>query len=287
VFCPSRDGNPYDASKLRKPFAKARKRAGIERKIRSRVANETEDHRFESCRARSLGGAMLLWRFGARPRRDPEVARESGWAPQNLRKQGFGPRTVIDVGACRGTPALYEAFPDAYHVLIEPQQELEPVLEELAARLGGEYVLAAVGSENGTAQLRINAEEPWRSSILEESWREDVALESREIPLRTLDSLREELGWAGPFGLKIDTEGFDHEVVAGASTLLEETQFVIAEVAVMKIFEGSIGFAEFIALMDGRGFAAYDIVDARKPRADGPVLVLDVLFARKDHFNHA
>ena len=36
---------------------------------------------------------------------------------------GFVPETVIDVGAGEGTFEIYETFPDAYHLLIEPLEE--------------------------------------------------------------------------------------------------------------------------------------------------------------------
>ena len=52
----------------------------------------------------------------------------------------------------------------------------------------------------------------------------------------TLDALRAERGWEGPFGLKIDAEGYEHRVIEGAAALLRDTQFVIAEVSVTRPF---------------------------------------------------
>src|SRR3954447_375084 len=45
------------------------------------------------------------------------------WDVASIQKRGLSPRTVIDVGAARGTQPLYEAFPDAYLVLVEPLGE--------------------------------------------------------------------------------------------------------------------------------------------------------------------
>ena len=48
---------------------------------------------------------VLIWEYGD----DHEMLRElrlrrSGWRPVNLRKPGFAPRTLVDVGAEHGTP---------------------------------------------------------------------------------------------------------------------------------------------------------------------------------------
>src|ERR1044071_4910204 len=78
-----------------------------------------------------------------------EVVRKGGWrerqakaarlelkgALQQLQREGFSPVTVIDVGAGVGTPALFEVFPKARHVWIEPLEENRAALEQLARNL--------------------------------------------------------------------------------------------------------------------------------------------------------
>src|SRR4051812_47949555 len=44
---------------------------------------------------------------------------------RHFRKCGAQPATVIDVGVGIGTFALYEAFPEATHVLVEPLSEFK------------------------------------------------------------------------------------------------------------------------------------------------------------------
>ena len=68
-----------------------------------------------------------------------------GWYKNNLRKQWLQPRTVVDVGVAYGTPKLYEAFPESYHVLVEPLGEYKPYLQDILRNYKGEYILAAVG----------------------------------------------------------------------------------------------------------------------------------------------
>jgi FkbM family methyltransferase len=223
--------------------------------------------------------AFMIWRTGRRADNE-EYLRDTGWRPENLRKPGFAPATLIDVGVARGTPNLYDAFPDAHFVLIEPLAEFEEDLQRICRRRGGEYVLAAVGAEPGRAEIHVNPAMLYESSLLVNEWRppsEHQALERREIEVTTLDALRAERGWQGPFGLKIDAEGYEQRVIEGATALLRETQFVVAEVSVTRPFAGGASFAGFIALMDEHGFALYDLLDGLK-RGDDGVDFVDALF---------
>jgi FkbM family methyltransferase len=225
--------------------------------------------------------AFMIWRVGRRADNE-EYRRETGWRQENLRKPELAPKTVIDVGVARGTPNLYDAFPEAHFVLIEPLREFEEDLKRISRRRGGEYVLAAVGAAPGRAEINVNPAMLYESSMLVNEWRpreEHEALERREVEVTTLDLLRAERGWAGPFGLKIDAEGYEHQVIEGAAELLRETQFVIAEVSITRPFSGGASFAEFIALMDRLGFAVHDLLDGLK-RGNGGVEFVDVMFCR-------
>jgi FkbM family methyltransferase len=205
-----------------------------------------------------------------------------GWRPQAMAARGFTPATVIDVGAARGTPLLYRSFPDAYHVLIEPLREFEEELEQLTHTWRGEYLLTAVGAAEGVATIHVRPTCLLMSSI-NETARTPVDGESevvdREVPITTLDRLLAERGWEPPFGLKIDTEGFEHHVIEGAAALLEQTQFVIAEVSVARRFEGSYTFAEFVSQMKAAHFELEDVIGVDK-NATGGVAYMDCVLKR-------
>lgn len=227
---------------------------------------------------------ILLWHHGS-DLLELEKARQrgAGWGAENLRKD-FSPATVIDVGVWQGTKPLYDAFPGAFHVLIEPLQEFEPKLRQRLTRLDGELLLTAVGATVGEAVIEVYPQALWGSSLLpiigepptDITVSEQDPPERRPIPITTLDTLLEERRWQKPFGLKIDVEGYEAHVIRGATNLLRDTQFVIAEVGVAKRFEDSYTFAEFVALMDSVGFGLCDVVDATK--TDGRLVFLDAFF---------
>ena len=79
--------------------------------------------------------------------------------------------------------------------------------------------------------------------------------------------------------MKIDVEGWEDRVIKGAGEVLRDTEFVIAEVSVANRFFDGYTFAEFIALMDDRGFSACDFLDIGRAD-DSTVTFVDVLFKR-------
>jgi FkbM family methyltransferase len=202
------------------------------------------------------------------------------WTLGEVKQARFSPRTIVDVGAGRGTPRLYEAFPEAYHFLIEPLSEYEPDLRKALEPYRGEYIFAAVGATNTRAFINVEPR-PMMSSFLARTARTSTGkqIEKREVAVKTLDMLMEEYGFEPPFGLKIDTEGFEDQVIRGATNFLRRTQFVIAEVSVAERFVDSYTFAEFTELMDENDFFLWDVLGVSGVRF--PLTCLDVAFVRR------
>ncbi len=208
------------------------------------------------------------------------------WNADYLRRLGFRPRTVVDVGVGYGTPwpdynVFYEAFPESYFVLIEPLKEFEPYMQEILKKYKGEYFLTALGARNEKRIINIEPRFIQRSSIYNRNQLELTgdSLSEREIPVTTLDALMEKHNFQPPFGLKIDTEGFEMQVIEGAFKFLRETQFIIAEVPIANRFEGGYSFAEFITLMDKKGFCVCDIMDIGRAD-DSEVIFMDLVFKK-------
>jgi FkbM family methyltransferase len=217
-------------------------------------------------------------RVGQR-RKDPPP----GSSPERICKEGIAPATVIDVGAGGGTNWLTRAFPDAYHVMIEPQRELEHFLREHLETVRGEIILTAVAERDGESVFHVDSRRPLTSSLYEFAGL-PYARESRVVPMATLDRLAAERGWEPPFGLKIDAQGAEHLVIRGAAEVLRQSQFVITVVLASLAHDPDLAygkgktFAEFIALMDERGFGLRDIVNAVYGHASGQLLYVDGYF---------
>jgi FkbM family methyltransferase len=198
---------------------------------------------------------------------------------ENLRKPGLSPATLIDAGVAGGTRALYDAFPHAYLVLIEPVREFAEGIAKLLEGRDGEHIQAALGAGLGNAMLHFDPEVPAVSSMLLRTHGAPRSTEERPVPITTLDELWRRREWGPPFGLKLDVEGYEHEAIAGATELLSETQFVIAEVAVLERYEQGHTFAQFVSQMDSHGFALCDILDGAR-QANRELGYVDAMFRR-------
>jgi FkbM family methyltransferase len=224
------------------------------------------------------------WRV-QREKRTPQKweANRTYWEPAYLRRLGFQPQTIIDVGVAHGTPELYAAFPYAQLVLVEPVGEFFEDIAKILARRRGVHIRAAAWSSEGSLELRVESMAGEGSSHYLrnpiEKLSQSVTL--RRVPTTTLDRIIADHAFPAPFGLKIDTEGAELEVIRGAAATLEQTALVIAEVGVLhNRFPGSYSFAQFIAAMDQAGFEVCDLLGiGRAPSSH--VVDLDLVFQRR------
>jgi FkbM family methyltransferase len=205
------------------------------------------------------------------------------WEPDYIRRLRFRPETIIDVGVAHGTPQLYAAFPDAQLVLVEPLSEYFEAIAHLLARRRGVHIRAAAGSSEGELELRVEPRRTERTSryLGHPIERTGDILTPRRVRATTIDRIILDHSLPEPFGLKIDAEGAELEVIRGAAATLERTLFVIAEVDVLHArFEGSYSFAQFIAAMDQAGFEVCDLLGiGRAPSSH--VVDVDLVFQRR------
>jgi FkbM family methyltransferase len=231
---------------------------------------------------------LMLLRIGWRVQRAAPApqgweAHRAYWEPAYIRRLGFRPRTIIDVGVGHGTPELYAAFPDARLILVEPVSEFFKEIAQILARRRGVHIPAAAWSSEGELDLQVEPGDSTRSSHYPRHPLESAkhTPTPRRVPVTTLDRIIAEHPFPEPFGLKIDTEGAELEVIRGAAATLARTLFVIAEVSVLRDrFEDSYSFAQFIAAMDQAGFEVCDLLGiGRAPSSH--VVYVDLVFQRR------
>lgn len=204
------------------------------------------------------------------------------WDPPYLQRLGFRPATMIDVGVGHGTPQLYQAFPEAFLLLVEPVEEFQPDIRRILAARHGWHEAVALGARPGVHELHVEPRLPQLTSFFERASLERTgdAAELRQVTVETLDRVMAARAYPKPYGLKIDAEGAELDILLGATATLRDTEFVIAEVSVPRRFEGGYQFADLIGELDRQGFAMVDILDIG--RADtSQVTFLDLVFHRR------
>lgn len=199
----------------------------------------------------------------------------------NAKHLGFEPQTVIDVGAGLGTFEIYEAFPKSRYLLIEPIAENEPYLKKICQHLEkADYIIAAASKAAGLVPLQVNLSNLIHSSISEEGEASSENFELRTIPAVTLDEVCRTRQLEGPYLIKVDVDGRELDVLAGASQILQNTEFVIVEVAlyVSARFDKMCAVINF---MKEQGFVTYDIVDISYRLSDLALHQVDMVFVKE------
>jgi FkbM family methyltransferase len=202
-------------------------------------------------------------------------------ALDRLRGAGFRPRFIVDVGAFIGdwTVMARRLFPEARVLMVEPQPNRAPALQAVAARLPDvRFASALLGATPAPAVTFFQNETV--SSVLEEPDNPSAAA-VLTLPMTTLDAVVAESGFGAPDFLKLDVQGYELEVLRGASSALAGAEVVLLEVNLIPINKGAPLLAETTAFMAARGFRAYDICSEIRRPLDGALWQTDMLFARE------
>jgi len=235
-------------------------------------------------RAAKNAGKKLFQAFGLEIRRkrpvDTERASMRG-ALRQLKSLGFAPHTVIDVGVAYETGHLYPEFPDARILLIEPQAEFEPCLQEICRKYKAEYVLAAAGAEAGTATFNVHVDQLNSSSLLKEVEGASVDGVPREVNVVTIDQVCAEKKLEGPYFIKLDVQGAELQVLSGARKTLEKTEALHLEATFFATMIGGPQVYDLIYQMKGLGFVVYDIGDFLYRPLDNALMQADLVFVRE------
>jgi FkbM family methyltransferase len=201
-------------------------------------------------------------------------------ALHQLSTLGFRPRTVIDVGVATKTEELYQAFKDANILLIEPLAEFEPFLRDICLSYNAQYVLAAAGENRGSAIINVHPDK-FGSSFLKEVEGPSVDGVPREVPVVTIDDLCADRDLVGPYLMKVDVQGAELQVLAGATHTLQQTEVVILEVTLFGTMIGGPQLSDTVARMKQYGLVVYDVFGCHYRPLDNALCQLDMVFVQE------
>ena len=202
----------------------------------------------------------VLAKAGYRIERDQYDEVQRGFNIGYLRRLA-SPKTVIDIGVGYGTEGLYEAYPNAYFVMVEPVEEYKAHIENKYSNVHKNIHYCAVGSFDGKAEINVDLSNLQHSGFLDRVHDVSDNEVTRGVNVKKLDSIMAtENKVKKPILLKVDTEGHELDVILGAESFLHECQYVMVELSVSERFKGSYSFVEFIDAMDAKGFVLFDII---------------------------
>lgn len=198
----------------------------------------------------------------------------------NLKSLGYAPVKVLDIGAYEGiwTKEFKQIFPDARVLMIEGQTAREAKLQQATKELSHTaYKIELLGSEQKEVEFNVY---DTASSVLKENNETPAVTEKRTLAL--LDDVLKGTGFEAPDFIKIDTQGYELEILKGGSNTLKSAQFVLLEVSLLNIYVDCPLVNETIAFMKDRGFVLYDICSLLRRPYDKALNQCDLLFIKED-----
>jgi FkbM family methyltransferase len=202
-----------------------------------------------------------------------------------LKAQGFAPATVYDIGAYRGgwTRLASQVFPDAAFILFEANADnaahlraagLSHFTVALAAQDGEKPLfLPRQGDATGTSLYRENSAHYGSDNLV-----------VRNVATARLDTLVAEQGLAPADLIKIDVQGAELDVIAGAKTALAHCQALMVELSLASYNKDAPLIAETLPAITRHGFRCIDICELHRSPAGG-VLQADFLFVKPALFD--
>jgi len=201
------------------------------------------------------------------------------------------PVAVLDVGAnvgqyahlvrdtgYKGRIVSFEALPQVHAQLLEKAKE-DPAW--IVAPCG------ALGSRAGSLEINISANTvsssllPMRRTHMEAA-PDSVYVGKATVDLRRLDELAPALlPDTGALFVKIDTQGYEKEVLEGATALLPRTTAIQVELSLVPLYEGAPTLNEMIGLLEHLGYDLFGIVPGFKNQETGRLLQVDGFFISK------
>jgi FkbM family methyltransferase len=192
-------------------------------------------------------------------------------------------QVVFDVGANVGdwTQDYLAQAPAATFYCFEPSANtFQALTNKIGAHPRVRAVQAAAGSASGTTRLHKVGTSVQYSLKAPAAGSADV--ETEEVQVVTLDGFAEAQGIRHLDLLKIDTEGFDAEVLAGANRLLSRqmVDFVFVEVNFAKGDASHTHFDAIAAPLGQHGFQPIGFYDVHLWGPPWFVMYMNVLFTR-------
>lgn len=202
----------------------------------------------------------------------------------------FGIELVIDVGANVGQFAaeLLQHGYDGRIVSVEPLPDAHARLAQAAAGhpRWSVHPAAALGAEAGTVTMQVAGNSVSSSVLAMRAEHLQAAPESAptgtvQVPQTTLDAAFAAAVAGAATLIKIDTQGYERQVLEGGPRCVQQARLVLLELSTVPLYEGQWLWQEAMAWLQDRGFELWFLHPDFSDAASGRVLQYNGLFARR------
>jgi FkbM family methyltransferase len=221
---------------------------------------------------------------------------KSAWQPieymrdflRFLDAKGFKCKTIFDIGAFKGqwTEEALEVFPDAGVLMFEPLKKTKDILDKFCAEHeGARWFNTALGKRSGTGKFIVKPSGSGSYCTKKSFKKIPAAYEQQVVEMWALNDLIKTKKIALPELVKIDVQGFELEVLKGASKLFGKTEVFILEVSLYKFLGPHHPlFSDILSYMDRKGYALFDIIGFHRRSVDHALGQCDVCFVKQNSY---
>jgi len=200
-------------------------------------------------------------------------------ALRRMALHGFAPRSILDIGACRGdwTNVCKGIFHAARVKMVEPLRAKHAALQLIVQRFANVSFSPALLGAAPRADVPFYEQDSLSSiyPFVDKDWRPSCTLD-----LQTLDALVAGTPFERSDLIKIHVQGSELEVLKGAERTLTTAEAVFVLVSLLDLYEGSPLFHDVEQFMAARDFRVYDIVHRYCRETDGALAQIDVVFLK-------
>lgn len=186
--------------------------------------------------------------------------------------------TVIDVGASDGrwSQTVMRHLPDSNYLLVEANDTHKVSLENFCRNNPrSTYVMAAAGDRDG--ECYFDGKNPQGGA----AYNEPCVAVDRKVKKISLDEEIKRRNLHGPYFVKLDTHGFEKEILNGSLELLRETELLDIEAYVFHHNTNNLLFYELCSFLYCLGFAPIDFSEPLWRKKDMALWQFDLFFVKK------
>lgn len=198
--------------------------------------------------------------------------------------------TLLDVGANVGQYGKHirQLGYDQKIVSFEPLQSAFEILQKVSSKYD-KWVINNYALGNSTGKSLINvSENSVSSSLLNmmtqhlESSPTSKYVSQQEIEVKTLDSIFDTFcNSDSNVMLKIDTQGFEKNVIDGSESSLKSIKIIQLEMSLVPLYESEMLFIDMIKFLEIKGFILFSLEPGYADPVTSQLLQVDGIFVRK------
>ena len=204
------------------------------------------------------------------------MTRLTDWL-QGIQQIGLEINTVYDIGACVGdwsNEIQDEACLNAEFILFEANPAYNEILSDSGFRYfntvlsnpGREYVEFFNGTNTGDSYYKEN------TAVYDDQ-------SSIRLTCSTLDAIIKEYDLPIPNFIKLDTQGSELDILAGAESIVDRVDLMYVECPIIKYNIGAPGIQDYLDYFKSKDFVPVDLLETHQN--ENILLQVDIMFMKQ------